>query len=91
MCEDYRAGATYDLKADEADFGRRKIECPLLVLWGARGVVGRLYDPLAVWRDWAKDVRGEPIDAGHYLAEERPDETFRALRDFLLRATQDSP
>jgi len=83
MCEDYRAGATYDLKADEADFGRRKIECPLLVLWGAKGVVGRLYDPLAVWRDWGSDVRGEAIDAGHYLAEEKPQETFRALREFL--------
>ena len=22
----------------------------LLVLWGTRGVVGRLYDPLALWR-----------------------------------------
>jgi haloacetate dehalogenase len=55
------------------------------VLWGSKGVVGRLYDPLAVWRAWGSDVSGEAIDAGHYLAEERSDETFRALRDFLLR------
>jgi haloacetate dehalogenase len=83
ICEDYRAGATYDLKADGADFGKRRIECPLLVLWGSKGVVGRLYDPLAVWQTWGTNVSGEAIDAGHYLAEERPDETFRALRDFL--------
>jgi haloacetate dehalogenase len=83
MCEDYRAGATFDFRLDEADFGKRRIECPLLVLWGAKGVVGRLYDPLAVWRDWAEDVSGEAIDAGHYLAEERPAETLAALLAFL--------
>ena len=32
-CEDYRAAATIDLEHDEADRGRR-IECPLLALWG---------------------------------------------------------
>jgi haloacetate dehalogenase len=83
MCEDYRAGATYDFRLDEADFGKRRIECPLLVLWGAKGVVGRLYDPLAVWRGWANDLSGQAIDAGHYLAEERPEETLSALLDFL--------
>ena len=83
ICEDYRAGATYDLKLDEADFGTCSIDCPLLVLWGSKGVVGRLYDPVAVWRDWGSDVRGEAIDAGHYLAEEQPDATFRALSAFL--------
>jgi len=86
MCEDYRAGATYDLKLDAADFGKRKIACPLLVLWGAKGVVGKLYDPLEVWRGWGSDVRGEAIDAGHYLAEEKPAETLGALSDFLLQA-----
>ena len=85
MCEDYRAGATYDLKADEADFGKRKIACPLLALSGAKGVVGRLYDdPIAIWRDWADQVTGQAIDAGHFLAEERPEDTLRALSAFLL-------
>lgn len=84
ICEDYRAGATYDFRLDEGDFGKRRIECPLLVLWGAKGVVGRLYDPLEVWRGWGNDVRGQAIDAGHYLAEERPEETSRALLDFLV-------
>jgi haloacetate dehalogenase len=43
----------------------------------------RNYDVEAVWREYANDVRGKPIDAGHYLAEERPDETVQELRDFL--------
>jgi len=34
MCEDYRAGASIDLKHDAADLNR-KIESPLLTLWGS--------------------------------------------------------
>jgi haloacetate dehalogenase len=83
ICEDYRAAATYDCHADEADFGRRKIECPVLVLWGRKGILEKLYDPIEVWRDWADDVRGRAIDGGHYLAEERPEETLGALEEFF--------
>lgn len=82
MCEDYRAAASIDLVHDAAD-GGRKVECPLLILWGTRGVVGQLYEPLEVWRQYAGDVRGHGIDAGHFLAEERPDETLAALDEFL--------
>lgn len=46
-------------------------------------MVGRLYDPLEVWHGWASDVSGQAIDAGHYLAEERPAETLKALLRFL--------
>ncbi len=84
ICEDYRAGATYDYRLDEADFGIHKIACPLLALWGRQGIIERLYDPLEVWRGWADDVSGHAIDAGHYLVEERPEETLQALRSFLL-------
>jgi len=82
-CEDYRAAASIDLEHDEADAGGEKIECPLLLLWGANGIVGKLYDVEEVWRPYARDVRGKPIDAGHFLAEERPEETARELLDFL--------
>ena len=83
-CEDYRAAASIDLVHDETDLDEgRKVECPLLALWGGRGVMERIYDVEAVWREYANDVRGKPIDAGHYLAEERPDETLQELRDFL--------
>jgi haloacetate dehalogenase len=83
ICEDYRAAATIDCRFDEADFGKRRIACPLLVLWGKHGILEKLYDPLEVWRGWADDVRGFAIDSGHYLAEERPDETLAALLDFF--------
>jgi haloacetate dehalogenase len=83
-CEDYRAAASVDLVHDETDReAGRKIECPLLALWGGRGIVEKTYDVEAVWRDYATDVRGGPIDAGHYLAEERSEETARELRGFL--------
>jgi haloacetate dehalogenase len=82
-CEDYRAAAGIDLVHDEADRDRR-IACPLLVLWGSRGVVGRNFDVLAVWRDRATALEGEALDCGHYLPEEAPAETEAALRRFLL-------
>ena len=85
MCEDYRAGATYDFDLDEADrVEGRRIACPVLVLWGERNDLEELFgDPLAIWRDWADDVRGRPLDCGHYLAEEAPEETYAELRRFF--------
>ena len=84
MCEDYRAGATYDFAADRAnrEAGRR-IDAPTLVLWGARGALARWYDVMAIWGDWADDVRGREIDAGHFIPEEAPAETLAALREFF--------
>ena len=81
-CEDYRAAATIDLDHDRADLDR-KIGCPLLVLWGAHGLVGRLYDVLGLWRERASDATGRSIDCGHYLAEEAPADTLAALQAFL--------
>ncbi len=83
-CEDYRAAASIDLVHDDADRDEgRKVACPLLALWGDRGAMGRLYDVENVWREYAADVLGGPIDAGHFLAEERPDETAKNLATFL--------
>jgi haloacetate dehalogenase len=81
-CEDYRAGASIDLEHDEADFDR-KVTCPMLALWSATGYVGRTEDVLAVWRDYATDVRGHSLPCGHFIAEELPDEAYTAIRDFL--------
>jgi haloacetate dehalogenase len=81
-CEDYRAAAAIDLEHDAAD-GKRKIQCPLLVLWGEKGVVHRLFDPIADWKSVASDVRGKALPCGHYLAEEAPDETCAELLAFL--------
>ena len=83
MCEDYRAGATIDFALDEADRGTRRIECPVLVLWSSQEPLYERCDVLAIWREWATEVEGQAFDCGHYLAEEAPDETYRALRTFF--------
>jgi haloacetate dehalogenase len=83
ICEQYRAAATLDYQHDEADRGRRRIACPVLALWSARGELQQWYDVLAIWRDWAGDVRGRAIDCGHYLAEEAPGEVYAELRAFF--------
>jgi haloacetate dehalogenase len=83
-CEDYRAGATLDWRDDEADLAAgRRIACPLLALWGGAGFPAQGENPLDVWRRWASDVRGRPIDAGHFLPEEAPEATTEALAEFL--------
>lgn len=82
LCEDYRAAASIDLVHDAADRGIL-IDCPVLLLWGSRSVVGGLYDPIEVWAGYATDLRGLALDAGHFLAEELPHETSAALRSFL--------
>jgi len=82
-CEDYRAAASIDLEHDEADIDQ-KIQCPLLVLWGAKGVMQRRYDVLQTWRDRAIDVRGQALECGHFLPEEAPQQTAQALLDFFV-------
>ena len=74
----------HDRGARCAERGVRRIMCPTLVLWEQEGAVGRWYgDPLDIWRGWADDVTGGPVDAGHFLAEEAPDETLAWLLPFL--------
>jgi haloacetate dehalogenase len=88
ICEEYRAAATLDRSHDDADRkSGRRIACPLLVLWSGPGPLSDWYadagGPLALWRGWADDVRGEAIDAGHFFPEERPEETADLLDRFL--------
>ena len=82
-CEDYRAAASIDLAHDEADMAT-KIGCPVLVLWGANGLVGRKYDVVSVWRERANNVSGKALPGGHWLAEELPAETLAEIKTFLL-------
>jgi haloacetate dehalogenase len=81
-CEDYRAAASIDLEHDRGDRDR-KIAVPLLVLWGALGVIERSYDVLDLWSARAEQVSGQALPCGHFLAEEAPDETLEALLGFL--------
>ena len=79
VCEDYRATVTLDLAMDTADFDRKRISCPVLVLWGSNSHCGRHFKPLEAWAPWAPDLRGWAVPTGHYPAEQRPDlihETF---------------
>jgi haloacetate dehalogenase len=83
-CEDYRAGATIDRALDDADLtAGRKIEAPLLALWGATGIPAKGEGPLAVWRRWASNVSGSGIECGHFLPEEAPEATTKALAAFF--------
>lgn len=83
-CEDYRAGQAADFTNDEADRKAGKtITCPMLALWGASGIPNETGGPLAIWRQWAPQAQGQPIESGHFLAEENPAATITALIDFF--------
>jgi haloacetate dehalogenase len=84
MCEDYRAGASIDLEHDQADWDKqRKIQCPLLTLWAERGAMGRLYDVIAIWKQYASNVKGRALPGGHNLQEDSPKEVVAELLAFL--------
>ncbi len=85
ICEDYRAAASIDLEHDAADADQR-LRMPLLALWGAKGVVGELYDVLATWREKAIKVEGRAMDCGHSPQEEAPEQTADVLVEFLRRS-----
>jgi haloacetate dehalogenase len=83
ICEDYRATVTLDLAMDQADFGQKTIQAPVLVLWGSNSHVGRHFKPLDAWAPWAPDCRGFAIPTGHYPAEHRPDLVYPAFQQFF--------
>ena len=88
ICEDYRAGATLDCVYDDDDRkSGRRIVCPLLALWAVKGILNKAHNdiggPLAIWKNWADNVQGGPLDAGHFFPEEIPDQTADALERFL--------
>jgi haloacetate dehalogenase len=84
-CEDYRASAGIDLVHDRASRAAgQKIACDTLVLWGARGVVQALFEPLTLWRaQCSANVTGTVMPAGHFIPEEMPRETALALQTFF--------
>ena len=91
ICEEYRAAAGIDREHDEADRAAgRRIRCPVLALWSRSAGLGTWYTdeggPLAIWRGWADDVRGEAVAGGHFFPEEAPGATAQALRAFVLTA-----
>ena len=82
---DYRATASIDLDMDRADRAAGKtLPMPVAVIsqdWGAQ--LG--FDAAALWRAWATDLTYQPIEAGHYMAEEKPADVTAFLRALAAR------
>ena len=87
-CADYLAGATFDRDDDLADReAGRRLSMPVRLIWGERYLKGKGTEPIDVWRRWAEIVDEVPLDVGHFVAEEAPDPTARALDELFVRAT----
>ena len=85
ISEDYRASNTIDLVHDQDD-RKRTINTPLLVLWGANGVVGNIWDVLDGWKKFASNVRGFGVkDCGHFVPEEQPQIVYEAIIYFFKK------
>jgi len=83
ISEDYRASASIDLEHDTRD-RPFTIQTPLLVLWGANGVVGNIWNVLEGWQKYASDVQGFGVkECGHFVPEEKPQIVLEALMKFL--------
>ncbi|MFF9306966.1 alpha/beta fold hydrolase [Streptomyces sp. NPDC014777] len=82
---DYRASAGIDVTHDQADQDAgSQLAMPVTVVqqdWGVR--LG--YDAAEVWHAWAPDLDHRLTGAGHFMAEEAPDEITEAIRDLLHR------
>jgi len=90
ICEEYRAAASIDRAHDRRDReAGRKIRAPLLALWSAKGPLDTWYaeGPIALWSDWADDVRGGAIEGGHFFPEQAPGPTAEALGRFFVGST----
>jgi haloacetate dehalogenase len=82
VCGEYRAGWFVDRQLDEADVSRHhKITCPVLALWGTHEYTES--EMVAAWREIADDVTARPLDCGHFVTEEAPEQTSAALLDFF--------
>ena len=84
-CEDYRASATIDLEHDKKD-RKKKLNIPIQVLWGKKGVVGKQFKPIEIWQKYSKKkVTGIAISSGHFIPEENPKDTINQLKKFFLK------
>jgi haloacetate dehalogenase len=82
MCEDYRAAASIDLEHDKADI-KKKIACPLHVMWAKPGAMDNLYDVLAIWKERGAHVTGKGMPGGHNMQEGAPAPVLAELQTFL--------
>lgn len=83
-CEDYRAAATIDLEHDR-DHDVKKVACPIHVVWGEHGLIGRMFHPIADWQaKCAQTVSGKAVTAGHFIPEQAPDVMLAEIREFFV-------
>jgi haloacetate dehalogenase len=80
FCADYRAGATTDRAADEADLAAgRTIAAPALLIAGEHSFAAATGDPAARWRGLAPAITTLAVPCGHFPAEETPGPVAAAL------------
>ena len=83
-CADYRAAASIDLDHDRADRkSKRRITAPLLSMWGQGSYVGRNFDSVEIWKNYADQVTGIEAPSDHYIPEEAPSFTAEVLKQFF--------
>jgi pimeloyl-ACP methyl ester carboxylesterase len=82
---DYRASAGIDLAHDRQDRAEgRQLAMPVAVIsqdWG--GQLG--FDAEALWAAWAPDLSYQPTQAGHFMAEEAPEEVAAFVSGLVRR------
>ncbi|MBV6760303.1 alpha/beta fold hydrolase [Rhodococcus opacus] len=86
-CEDYRAALTIDCELDAVDLHRR-VTCPTLAMWGARGFMARRYDIASTWQRWCTEIETAVVDGGHFFVDEQPTRTAELLGDYLDRCEE---
>ena len=86
-CEDYRAGLSVDAEHDLADRNAgRKIDCPMLVIWGEEYRDAKASDPIGIWEKWAVDVQSISVPTGHFPMEEEPVVSSEVLMKFFMES-----
>lgn len=82
---DYRATASIDLAMDRNDREvGATLRMPVGVIsqdWGSQ--LG--FDAASIWRAWSPHATYQPIEAGHFMAEEKPAEIARFIRELANR------
>lgn len=83
ICEDYKASASIDRIHNDVD-RTKKIDIPILALWGANGIVGNLWDVKAGWEKTCNNVTGYAVEnCGHFVPEEQPEIVLEYVKKFL--------
>ena len=65
---------------------KKKLNIPLQVLWGKKGIIGKQFKPIKIWQKYSnKKVLGFEINSGHFIPEQNPKETIKQLKNFFLK------